>query len=504
MEGILGSRSEKSADRKTKARKKMRMGRKTVCIALVLSLCLSMLCCQAFAAENATGTGAANAAGTSGSGAAGASGGETAGSDITVAVTMEKLTLGQGFIVEPTLVTVPAGTKASSVIVDLIEKRSPGVETPYKMTGSVDGGFYLSKVYDPDRGTPVLPEYLKKVLTSPISETADNVYLGEFDYANTSGWMYSVGTAEKTGDFSFPNVGAADWILEDGQIMRWQYTLYGYGADLNADNSEWGQESIVKAGDKDALVWEVAELNAAYERTSLQGLAAYNEAMKVLEKADAGQTEVDQALSALEKADQSQLEKKSPEPQSAGFADMAGHWAEGTVAQLAAKGIVKGTSDTTFSPENAITRGEFVQLLYNISGSPAVTWDSKYADVRESDWYANAVLWAAGQGLASGFSQESGTMLFKPEDNISRQDMAVMLSGYLSKVKKVQMPPAEGGAQNGAFLDAGRIADYAVNAVDQLQRQGIVSGSAADGGNVFEPEKTSTRAEAAAVISKCL
>ncbi|WP_165445434.1 S-layer homology domain-containing protein [Bacilliculturomica massiliensis] len=498
MEEKTEGRRGRSADNRPEVTAKTRNGRGTVRraarVVLALGLCLSMLCGQVFAAENGDGSGTA---------AAGAAGNRAAGNTVTVAVTMEKLTLGQGFIIEPTLVTVPEGTKASRVIVNLIEKRYPGVEAPLKMTGSVDSAFYLSQVYDPDRGAPVLPEYLKKAVASLQEETPGDEYLGEFDYTSMSGWMYCIGTAEKTGDYSFPNVGAADWTLKDGQIMRWQFTLYGYGADLNADNSEWGQESIVKAGDKDGLIWEVAELNAAYEKTSLQALTAYREAMETLERPGASQAEVDQALSVLEKADKSQLAEKTSEPETAGFADMAGHWAEGTVNGLAAKGIVKGTSDTTFSPENAITRGEFVQLLYNISGSPGGTWTSKYEDVGEKDWYADAVLWAWGQGLASGFPQENGSVLFKPEDSISRQDMAVMLSGYLTKVKNAQ-PPADGDGATAAFLDAGAIADYAVDPVNLLQRRGIVSGSSADGGHVFEPEKTSTRAEAAAVIFKCL
>ena len=58
-----------------------------------------------------------------------------------------------------------------------------------------------------------------------------------------SGWMCSI--ADKTtGGQSFPGVGAAGWRMRDGEVMRWQFTVYGYGADLNADNSMYGTASI--------------------------------------------------------------------------------------------------------------------------------------------------------------------------------------------------------------------------------------------------------------------
>ena len=80
--------------------------------------------------------------------------------------------------------------------------------------------------------------------------------LGEFDFCVGSGWMYSV-------DNDFPGVGASNWQMSDGEVMRWQFTVWGYGADLNADNTAWGSSSIVNVGDKGSLTWAVAELGAS-------------------------------------------------------------------------------------------------------------------------------------------------------------------------------------------------------------------------------------------------
>jgi hypothetical protein len=80
--------------------------------------------------------------------------------------------------------------------------------------------------------------------------------------------------------------------------MRWQYTIVGYGADIGSDNSAWGSGPSVAVADKDALIWRIAEINAA-DAQDLYG-AAYDEAMAVLKNIPATQDEVDEALAALQ------------------------------------------------------------------------------------------------------------------------------------------------------------------------------------------------------------
>lgn len=237
--------------------------------------------------------------------------------EITVCVTMEKLTLGQGYIIEPTLVKVPKGTQASVVITNLLQEKYPEVVPPYQHTGEITSGFYLSQVYDPDhRDMANIPQFLLDKVGADLNYAdAEDEWLGEFDFYNMSGWMYTIGTAEETGDATFPPVGAADWHLNDGEVMRWQYTIYGYGSDLNADNSEWGSESLVNVGDKDALIWQVAELNAAMPREELQTIEAYTNAMAVLTDATSEQARIDEALTALQEGISSYEAQKAAKEQ---------------------------------------------------------------------------------------------------------------------------------------------------------------------------------------------
>lgn len=210
--------------------------------------------------------------------------------DITVAVSMDADTLGLGYLIKPTLVTVPKYTQASKVITDLIvaqnkdsnelmhtgkqDKGNNGEQLTapyydYLTQGTVEDSFYLAHVYYPQQTEAHVADYITAKTGQIVYDKYKNGhYLGEFDYYNMSGWMYSI--ADKTtGGQSFPGVGAAGWRMRDGEVMRWQFTVYGYGADLNADNSMYGTASITgEIGDKTQLTYKIAEMREQYKDAS--------------------------------------------------------------------------------------------------------------------------------------------------------------------------------------------------------------------------------------------
>ena len=211
---------------------------------------------------------------------------------IKVAVSMDANTLSLGYLIKPTLVTVDDRTPASVVITDLL--RENGYD--WENTGSITNSFYLAGVKPVNQTKAKIPQYILDHAGSVNMGDSSDKTLSEFDYHNMSGWMYSV-------DNDFPGVGASNWQMSDGEVMRWQFTVWGYGADLNADNTAWGSSSIVNVGDKGSLTWAVAELRSEYDDEVLEANEVYMDAMEVLTDPEASQSKINSAKTALAKED---------------------------------------------------------------------------------------------------------------------------------------------------------------------------------------------------------
>ena len=139
----------------------------------------------------------------------------------------ETFTLGQGYFYEPTLVDLYEGDTCATVLVRAFEEA--GLEIKY--TGNMSS-FYLSQIKGADKGWTCLPQYLQEYLDSKnvtLKENKDE-WLGEFDYTNMSGWMYTV-------NGTMANVGMGQYKPNSGDVIRLQFTTYGYGWDLGCG---WG------------------------------------------------------------------------------------------------------------------------------------------------------------------------------------------------------------------------------------------------------------------------
>lgn len=89
-------------------------------------------------------------------------------------------------------------------------------------------------------------------------------------------------------------------------------------------------------------------------------------------------------------------------------------------------GLFKGTTETTFSPGQPMTRAMLVTVLHRLEGSPAVTGANNFTDVKNGEWYTNAVIWANANDIVSGY----GNGLFGTNDPITREQMAAILYRY--------------------------------------------------------------------------
>ncbi|MBQ6949407.1 MAG: S-layer homology domain-containing protein, partial [Firmicutes bacterium] len=91
------------------------------------------------------------------------------------------------------------------------------------------------------------------------------------------------------------------------------------------------------------------------------------------------------------------------------------------------EGITSGTSATTFGPEQIVTRGQNVTFLWKFADKPAVEDDSKFADVSEANYYHDAVVWAAEEGITSGTSATT----FGPENPCTRAQIVTFLYRHM-------------------------------------------------------------------------
>ncbi len=163
-------------------------------------------------------------------------------------------------------------------------------------------------------------------------------------------------------------------------------------------------------------------------------------------------------------------------------------WAQVAINALARKGIVSGRDAVTFAPNDNVTRAEFAKILVGAFGIETGA-SADLNDVDSSAWYAPYVGACYAAGIITGYDDGS----FKPNNNVTRQEMAVMVM----RAANVKGMTIEKPYEKINFTDADSIAEYAAEAVDTLQQAGIINGME-DGS--FAPAATATRAQAAKIL----
>ena len=180
---------------------------------------------------------------------------------------------------------------------------------------------------------------------------------------------------------------------------------------------------------------------------------------------------------------------KNPVP---AFTDIQNHWAADNILFVASRGLLSGTSDTTFSPNTGMTRGMFVTALGRLAGiNPNSYKTGKFTDVKADAYYAPYVNWAAQNGIVEGVTATT----FAPDNNINREQMAVIMKNYAAKLGYTVPKPLEAVT----FADNASISSWAKEAVKSMQQAGILAGKA---NNRFDPAGTATRAEVATVLRR--
>lgn len=164
------------------------------------------------------------------------------------------------------------------------------------------------------------------------------------------------------------------------------------------------------------------------------------------------------------------------------YADVKGHWGQSYVDYYTEQGVVNGYPDGTFRPDDKITRAEAAQVLLNYFKFTGA--GKGFTDVKPTDWYYNAVLAAQQNGAFEGYAD--GT--FKPANNITRQEVIVMLRRITTAEEDM-----ESGKHFIDYFDAG---DWAKGSIGALRNVGVLDGYEEIPGTFYvRPARLITRAE---------
>ncbi|WP_052087919.1 S-layer homology domain-containing protein [Paenibacillus wynnii] len=177
------------------------------------------------------------------------------------------------------------------------------------------------------------------------------------------------------------------------------------------------------------------------------------------------------------------------------FNDLDKRWAKADIELLASKLVVKGTTDSIFSPDSNITRAEFAALLVRSLGLAVDASSTTFTDVKSSDWFAGAINAAVQAKLVDGFKDSS----FKPNDTITREQMAVMISRAITAVGKAGDISVNHNQSLAKFKDSASIASWAHMAVAQSVEANIITGMTKD---TFVPSANASRAQAVVMLKR--
>ena len=212
-------------------------------------------------------------------------------------------------------------------------------------------------------------------------------------------------------------------------------------------------------------------------------------------------------------------------PVEAGYTDVTeANWFYEAVTYVTENGLVDGETETTFAPSADMTRADMIVALYRMAGSPEVTGENPFTDVAaDADYYA-AVIWGTSNGVINGTSETT----FSPDDSLQRQAFATMLYRYAELMAAdettdetapaegetadetvpaeeltpaEEVPAEETGAEDvlAQFTDADQIQNYAREAMAWAVTVGLFEGNA-DG--ALNPRGNATRAEVATLIMR--
>lgn len=333
---------------------------------------------------------------------------------------------------------------------------SEALETP--ATGryfkvKVSGSSYIKEFKLFGHATEVYPAGVNAANQRPIAYLTVPASIS-YEYSEDILDLATLPTYATTRGTDFAALKEADFIAEDYDIDA---QLTGGAYDVIYTNDAASSEiSLAKAG-----TYNVSYVKFGVENTT------YETVVTVGEKADP----------------------------CAKFTDIVTtEWYHDGVHFVLENGLMVGTSDTTFSPYGNLSRGQLAAILYRLAGAPEVTAKVPFTDVPANMYYANAITWAYENKIVYGIGNDK----YNPEGSVTRQDMVAILYRY-AEFAGYDLT-TDGDLT--AFPDAGKVADYAVDAMTWAVANKVIYGNTSNGAIILDPVGTANRAQFACVLTR--
>ncbi|WP_180951076.1 S-layer homology domain-containing protein [Marasmitruncus massiliensis] len=177
---------------------------------------------------------------------------------------------------------------------------------------------------------------------------------------------------------------------------------------------------------------------------------------------------------------------------SAKFTDISNHWAKEAIDYVVGRGLLSGTSETTFAPNSAMTRGMLVTALGRLAGVDTKAYATgSFTDVKADSAFRPYIEWAYKKGIVQG----TGNGKFEPDRAVTREEIAVIFANY-AKATGYTLPVTRTAT---TYADASGIGSAYKTAVTAMQQAGIMMGGT---NNRFNPKASATRAEVSSMLSR--
>ena len=182
------------------------------------------------------------------------------------------------------------------------------------------------------------------------------------------------------------------------------------------------------------------------------------------------------------------------------YQDIESHWGKSAIQQVTDWGLFNGVGDSVFAPDAEMTRGMFVTVLVrtaqHLETYKEPAQQASFADVTQTDYFANGVAWAQENGMITGVDAER----FAPNDQITREQMCVIMARYLANFTGCDLSVNQ--KNETTFLDQTSIQDYAAQSVDVCLALGLVTGVPTSDGMEFQPAQPASRAAVAVMLER--